>query len=57
MRGIINDQSEMTRITLEHAQVGANKAALDALLKERDVESNAANAAYEAGEPHRIQGF
>lgn len=56
MRSAIKDQSDMTRITLEHAQIGANIATLDAMVKERDVESNAANAAWEEGEPHRLQG-
>lgn len=56
MRNAIKDQSDMTRITLEHAQIGANIATLDAMVKERDVESNAANAAWEEGEPYRLQG-
>lgn len=38
MRSLIRDQAEATRVVLEWAQVGANKAALDSLCKAEDEE-------------------
>lgn len=50
MRSLIRDQAENTRIALEYVQVGANKAALDALCKEKDEEFQKALAEFNEGE-------
>jgi structural maintenance of chromosomes protein 5 len=50
MRSLIRDQAENTRIALEYVQVGANKAALDALCKEKDEQFQKALAEFNEGE-------
>lgn len=49
MRSLIRDQAENTRVALEFVQVGANKAALDAMCKEKDEEFQKALADLEEG--------
>jgi len=50
MRSLIRDQAENTRVALEYVQVGANKAALEALCKEKDDEFQKALAEFNEGE-------
>jgi hypothetical protein len=50
MRSLIRDQEANTRVALEFVQVGANKAALDALCKEKDEEFQKALAEFNDGE-------
>jgi hypothetical protein len=49
MRSLIRDQAENTRVALEYVQVGANKAALDAMCKEKDEEFQKALADLDEG--------
>jgi hypothetical protein len=49
MRSLIRDQAESTRVSLEHAQVGANKTALHNLCQEKDDEFQKALAEFNEG--------
>lgn len=57
MRSLIRDQAESTRVALEFVQVGANKAALDALCKEKDEEFQKALAEFDEGKISVLLGY
>lgn len=54
MRSVIRDQADMTRVSLEFVQVGANKVALETLCKESDAEANKALLEFEAGKENEL---
>jgi hypothetical protein len=49
MRSLIRDQAENTRVALEFVQVGANKAALEALCQEKDDQFQKALSDFDEG--------
>jgi len=57
MRSLIREQAENTRVALEFVQVAANKAALDALCKEKDEEFQKALAALQDGKITHPRGL
>lgn len=50
VRSAIKDQAEATRVGLQYLQVGANKAALEALCEQKDAQYNAAYLEFTKGE-------